>query len=89
MVSLQIAGAPQLLILFLIYALIGLVPVVATLAALYLLYKIRKDTKSMSRSLERIADTRSVRRTGTETETETEPTGSEAVEGRTAGNAEE
>lgn len=59
MLPLQIPGGPELIILFLLYAVAGLLPIVAALVAVYLLYKLRQDTKSMARSLRRLADTQS------------------------------
>jgi hypothetical protein len=53
---LQIPGGVEILVLLLVWGVLGLLPIVAALAALYLLYRIRKDTKSMAASLERLAE---------------------------------
>lgn len=55
MLPLQVPGGPELFFLFLVYGLMGFVPLAIAAAAIYLLYRIRRDTKSMATSLERIA----------------------------------
>lgn len=52
---LQMAGGPEMFIVFIVYVLMGFVPLALAAAAIYLLYRIRQDTKSMATSLERLA----------------------------------
>ncbi|MFC6724595.1 hypothetical protein ACFQE1_09450, partial [Halobium palmae] len=65
MLPLQVPGGPELLIVLLIWGVMALLPIVVVLIGLYLLYKIRKDVASMSRSLQRIADTQAAPSSGT------------------------